>query len=43
MKSTKSSYGDRICIGRYSSWIISKCGKNSMIIYLLTNRSSFQS
>ncbi|MBA0629125.1 hypothetical protein Godav_023726 [Gossypium davidsonii] len=43
MMSTKLTYGNRIRIGRYSSRNISKFGKTGMIIYLLANRSSFQS
>ncbi|MBA0671628.1 hypothetical protein Goklo_024677 [Gossypium klotzschianum] len=43
MMSTKLTYGNRISIGRYSSLNISKCEKISMIIYLFTNLSSFQS
>ncbi|MBA0797990.1 hypothetical protein Gohar_008630 [Gossypium harknessii] len=39
----ESTYDNRICIGRYSSRNISKFGKIDMIIYLLMNRSSFQS
>ncbi|MBA0792683.1 hypothetical protein Gohar_017160 [Gossypium harknessii] len=38
MMSTKSTYGNRIRIGQYSSRNISKFGKIGMIIYLLTNR-----
>ncbi|MBA0716381.1 hypothetical protein Golax_015215 [Gossypium laxum] len=41
MKSTKSTYNDRIRIGQSSYWIISKCGKIGMIIYLPANRSLF--
>ncbi|MBA0662575.1 hypothetical protein Goklo_006671 [Gossypium klotzschianum] len=41
--STKLTYGNRIQIGRYYGRNISKCGKIDMIIYLLGNRSSFQS
>ncbi|MBA0877442.1 hypothetical protein Goshw_004816 [Gossypium schwendimanii] len=37
MMSTKSTYGNQIQIGRYSSRNISKFGKISMIIYLLAN------
>ncbi|KAK5839574.1 hypothetical protein PVK06_008377 [Gossypium arboreum] len=40
---TKSTYGNCIRIGRDFGHTISKCGKISMIIYLLGNRSSFQS
>ncbi|KAG8472875.1 hypothetical protein CXB51_034838 [Gossypium anomalum] len=40
---TKSTYGNCIRIGRDSGHTISKCGKIGMIIYLLGNRSSFQS
>ncbi|MBA0760165.1 hypothetical protein Gotri_022928 [Gossypium trilobum] len=43
MMSTKSTYGNQIQIGRYSSRNISKFRKIDMIIYLLANRSSFQS
>ncbi|MBA0792508.1 hypothetical protein Gohar_017001, partial [Gossypium harknessii] len=43
MMSTKLTYDKRIRIGRNSSRNISKFGKISMIIYLLANRSSFQS
>ncbi|MBA0817808.1 hypothetical protein Gohar_021465 [Gossypium harknessii] len=43
MMSTKLTYGKRILIGRYSSRNISKFGKIGMIIYLLANRSPFQS
>ncbi|MBA0879646.1 hypothetical protein Goshw_020609 [Gossypium schwendimanii] len=43
IKSTKLTYGKRIRIDWYFSRNISKFGKISMIIYLLTNRSSFQS
>ncbi|MBA0665711.1 hypothetical protein Goklo_002195 [Gossypium klotzschianum] len=42
MMSTKLTYGKRIRIGRYSSRNISKFGKIDMIIYLLENRSPFQ-
>ncbi|MBA0834505.1 hypothetical protein Goarm_006854 [Gossypium armourianum] len=41
MMSTKLTYNNRICIGRYSSQNISKFGKIGMFIYLLANRSSF--
>ncbi|MFQ6621748.1 hypothetical protein Gotur_001843 [Gossypium turneri] len=37
------TYGNYIRIGRDSGHTISKCGKIGMIIYLLENRSSFQS
>ncbi|KAG8479035.1 hypothetical protein CXB51_029933 [Gossypium anomalum] len=37
MKSTKSTYGGRICIGRSSTRNISKCGKIGMKTYLLAN------
>ncbi|KAG8472751.1 hypothetical protein CXB51_034638 [Gossypium anomalum] len=43
MMSTKSTYGNRILIGRDTGHTISKCEKIGMIIYLLGNRSSFQS
>ncbi|MFQ6633848.1 hypothetical protein Gotur_012392 [Gossypium turneri] len=43
MMSTKSTYEKRIRIGRHSSRNISKFDKTGMIIYLLPNRSSFQS
>ncbi|MBA0818411.1 hypothetical protein Gohar_025510 [Gossypium harknessii] len=43
MMSTKLTYGNRIRIGWYSSRNISKFEKIGMIIYLLVNRSSFQS
>ncbi|MBA0672272.1 hypothetical protein Goklo_029587 [Gossypium klotzschianum] len=43
MMSTKFTYGNRKCIGRYSSRNISKFGKIGMIIYLLASRSLFQS
>ncbi|MBA0717409.1 hypothetical protein Golax_005235, partial [Gossypium laxum] len=43
MMSTKLTYGDRICIGHYSTRNISKYGKIGTIIYLLTNRLSFWS
>ncbi|MBA0769620.1 hypothetical protein Gotri_018330 [Gossypium trilobum] len=43
MMSTKSTYGNRIQIGRYSDRNISKYGKINLIIYLLGNRSLFQS
>ncbi|MBA0552146.1 hypothetical protein Golob_022984 [Gossypium lobatum] len=43
MISTKSTYNDRIRIGWSSTRDISKCGKISMIIYLLANRLSFRS
>ncbi|MBA0706411.1 hypothetical protein Golax_018521 [Gossypium laxum] len=43
MMSTKSTYDNQIQIGWYSSRNISKCRKIDMIIYLLANRSSFQS
>ncbi|MBA0784706.1 hypothetical protein Gotri_024996 [Gossypium trilobum] len=43
MMSTKLTYGKRIRIGWHSSQNISKFGKICMIIYLLVNRSSFQS
>ncbi|MBA0800578.1 hypothetical protein Gohar_011004 [Gossypium harknessii] len=37
MMSTKSTFGNRIRIGRYSGQNISKCEKIDMIIYLLGN------
>ncbi|MBA0872793.1 hypothetical protein Goshw_020907 [Gossypium schwendimanii] len=40
---TESTYGNCIRIGRDLGHTISKYGKISMIIYLLKNRSSFQS
>ncbi|MBA0614795.1 hypothetical protein Godav_015038 [Gossypium davidsonii] len=40
---TELTYGNCIRIGRDSSHTISKRGKIDMIIYLLGNRSSFQS
>ncbi|MBA0882044.1 hypothetical protein Goshw_009945 [Gossypium schwendimanii] len=40
---TKSTYGNCIRIGQDSGHTTSKCGKTSMIIYLLRNRSSFLS
>ncbi|MBA0577141.1 hypothetical protein Golob_006889 [Gossypium lobatum] len=43
MISTKLIYDDQIRIGRSSTQNISKCGKISMIIYLLANRLLFQS
>ncbi|MBA0712281.1 hypothetical protein Golax_011393 [Gossypium laxum] len=43
MITTKSTYSNCIRIGPDSSRTTSKYGKISMIIYLLENRSSFQS
>ncbi|MBA0631738.1 hypothetical protein Godav_000582 [Gossypium davidsonii] len=40
---TKSTYGNCIRIGRDSGHTTSRCGKIGMTIYLLRNRSSFQS
>ncbi|MBA0627181.1 hypothetical protein Godav_004726 [Gossypium davidsonii] len=40
---TKSTYSNCIRIGRDSGHTTSRCGKIGMTIYLLGNRSSFQS